>query len=79
MSTALLIGLVVVAALACPSMMWWQSRRGRAGTCIPGRTAGSTELQTLRARQDHLAEQIQELERREAELAGLERAASPPR
>jgi len=27
MSTALLVGVVLVAALACPATMWWQARR----------------------------------------------------
>jgi hypothetical protein len=63
MSTAVLIGLVVVAALACPLMMWWQSRRGRAACCLPARgDERSADIERLRSRQEHLAKQIAELE-----------------
>lgn len=35
MSTALLIIAIVLAALACPAMMWLSQRRGRASACCP--------------------------------------------
>jgi hypothetical protein len=63
MSNAVLVGLVVVATLACPLMMWWQSRRGRTACCIPARSdEGSTEVEALRVRQERLAARIAELE-----------------
>lgn len=65
MSTALLIGAVLVAALACPAMMWWQSRRGSTSCCGPrgGQQSASGELELLRRRHERLGVRIAELER----------------
>lgn len=64
MSTALLIALVVLAALICPAMMWWQNRRGHGAVCCGPRPADDQpdELETLRERQQELANEIKTLE-----------------
>lgn len=65
MSTALLIGPVLVAALACPAMMWFQARRGKSAPCCPPRPAPGEqpqELDTLRAEHARLSAQLAELE-----------------
>ena len=81
MSTGILIALVVVAALACPLMMWWQSRRGRAAVCcVPARPSEkSGEVEALRARQERLAAQIAELETREGSNQAMERISGTTR
>lgn len=35
MTDALLLVAVVSAVAACPLMMWWNARRGRASACCP--------------------------------------------
>jgi hypothetical protein len=64
MTTAILIALVVAAGLACPAMMWWQSRRGRAAACwLPMREdVPSSDLEALRTRQRELSVRIAELD-----------------
>lgn len=64
MSTALIIALIVVAALICPAMMWWQNRRGYGAICCGSRPAKDPpdELETLRERQQELADEITTLE-----------------
>ena len=85
MSTGILIALVVVAGLACPLMMWWQNRRGRAAACcMPvSPKPGETDLDELRARQKALASKITEFEGREPQptdsAARLRTEVSPPR
>ena len=83
MSTGILIALVVVAALACPLVMWWQNRRGRADACcMPvSSSRGKTEVGELRARQEALASRIAELEGLGPpdSAARLEAEISPPR
>lgn len=66
MSTALLIGLVVIAALACPAMMWWQRRRGNeVACCLPakqerGEPAG--RLDELRSQHARIGARIAAME-----------------
>jgi hypothetical protein len=65
MSTALLVGVIVVAALACPAMMWWQSRRGGPSCCG---SAGHQQRPPcrgaeLRRRQEQLGARIAEPDR----------------
>ena len=85
MSTGILIGLVVVAVLACPLMMWWQTRRGRAAACcVPVSSKhNKSDLDELRARQGALASKIAELEARAPEppdsAARVRAEVSPPR
>lgn len=85
MTTGILIGLVVVAALACPLMMWWQRRRGRAAACCMPVSSkpNETALDELRARQEALASKIAEFEGRNPEpsdsAARVQAEASPPR
>jgi hypothetical protein len=69
MSQALILGLVVVAGLACPLHMWWSHRRGRqAACCHPTLTPdGDLEIEALRARQQRLGVLIAE---HEATVAG---------
>lgn len=63
MSDALLVGLVVVAALACPLHMWWMHRRGkRAACCPPQRDHAWTDVAALRARRDELEAQLAEFD-----------------
>ena len=63
MSDALLVGLVVVAALACPLHMWWMHRRGkRAACCPPQHDHASTDVAALRARRDELEAQLAEFD-----------------
>ena len=63
MSDALLVGLVVVAALACPLHMWWMHRRGkRAACCPPQRDQASTDVAALRARRDEIEAQLAEFD-----------------
>lgn len=55
--TALLIAVVLVAALACPAMMWWSERRGRSAQCCPSRRSSEerpASLEELRAEQQRL-------------------------
>lgn len=60
MTTALLVVAVVAAALHCPTLMWWNARRGRAATCCTPRR--SSEAETARHEQAALAERIAELQ-----------------
>ena len=63
MSDALLVGLVVVAALACPLHMWWMHRRGkRAACCPPQRDHAPTDVAALRARRDEIEAQLAEFD-----------------
>lgn len=83
MTTGILIGLVVVAALACPLMMWWQNRRGRAAACCMPVSSppNETALDELRARQEALASKIAEFEEPEPtdSAVRLRTEVSPPR
>jgi len=64
MSQGVLLGLAVVAGLACPAHMWWSHRRGSRAACrAPGAPAdGGNEIEALRARQRHLRTLIVEHE-----------------
>jgi uncharacterized iron-regulated membrane protein len=58
----LFVGLVILAALACPAHMWWQHRRGRQSACCPPRKPAPSDLQALRARRDQIEAQLSEFE-----------------
>jgi hypothetical protein len=63
-SELLLAGLILVAALACPSHTWWMHRRGRGPTCCPPREeepAGG-DLRALRARRRQIEAQLSKFE-----------------
>lgn len=66
MSTALLIGVVLVAVLACPAMMWFQGRRGKTAPCCPpGRDeqlATPGDLDALRAEHARIGAELARLE-----------------
>ncbi len=50
MTTALLVAAIVIAAAACPAMMWLQARRGRRASCIaPANPVALDELRRRRA------------------------------
>lgn len=70
MSTGLLIGVVVVAALACPAMMWFQERRGKRAACCPPRRSDDAErpqdVDALKAEHARVSAQLAELESRPA-------------
>lgn len=77
MSTALLIGLVLVAALACPATMWFQARRGKSAPCCPPAQAPGEQrqdLDTLRAEHARLSAQLAELDTHPKDQA----PAAPP-
>ncbi|MGH8985843.1 MAG: hypothetical protein ACRDY6_18475 [Acidimicrobiia bacterium] len=66
-TTALLIGVVLVAALACPAMMWFQARRGKSAPCCPPTRdddRGPADLDRLRAEHERLNARLAELESR---------------
>jgi len=49
-TTALLVAAIVIAAAACPAMMWLQARRGRRASCIaPANPVALDELRRRRA------------------------------
>jgi hypothetical protein len=62
MPDLLLVAAVLVAGLACPALMWWQHRRGRAVPCCPPRRSGTASLEALHERQAAVSERIAELE-----------------
>ncbi|HEV2753473.1 MAG TPA: hypothetical protein VGV36_06520 [Solirubrobacteraceae bacterium] len=73
MTTALLAVGVVLAALACPAMMWWNARRGRHSPCCrlpPARDAADVTLEELR-------EEHQRLEAMIADAEAHQRSTSP--
>ena len=50
MTGALLVVAIVIAAAACPAMMWLQARRGRRASCVaPGNPVVLDELRRRRA------------------------------
>jgi hypothetical protein len=61
----LLIGLILVAALACPLHMWWAHRRGKQAVCCPPRKAEPAlpdDIESLRARRREVEAQLAEFE-----------------
>lgn len=61
MESALFVGAVVVAGLACPAMMWWNGRRGREACCVPDRGRDtSPSVEELHRRRDELTAAIAE-------------------
>lgn len=62
MPDLLLLAVVLAAGLACPAMMWWQHRRGRAAPCCPSRPPEAASLEALRERQATVSSRIAELE-----------------
>lgn len=64
MATGLLVALVLLAVLACPAMMWFGARRGRAPACAaPGvGRSPDVELEQLRRRQRELAAAIRQVD-----------------
>lgn len=62
MSTGLLVAAVLVGVLACPAMMWWQSRRGRVASCASpfAGSSGGPDVDELRRRHDALAAAIRD-------------------
>jgi len=70
MSTALLVAAIAVGVLACPTMMWWQGRRGRRALCCPPMRAPAGDDRTA-------ADEVTELHRRQAVLAARVAALRP--
>ena len=68
MTTVLVIVAVLVGALACPAMMWWNTRRGRSSPCCPPRRAQGPSpptVQDLREEQRRLEAMIADAEARQ--------------
>lgn len=76
MSTGLLIGVVLVAALACPAMMWFQERRGKRAACCPPRRneEGPQDLDALKAEHARLTAQLAEFDTHSKEEATAPRS-----
>ncbi|MHB8659919.1 MAG: hypothetical protein ACYC91_18640 [Solirubrobacteraceae bacterium] len=76
MSQGVILGLAVVAGLACPLHMWWSHRRGRTTACGMPHVSGNDdpELEALRTRQIRLSSMIS---RHHADADG-ESVARPP-
>jgi hypothetical protein len=64
LGSVLIVLAVLVAALFCPALMWFQSRRGRPAPCCPhskGRNQIDTpDLGALRRRQEEIEAQLGE-------------------
>lgn len=71
METALFIVAIAVAGLACPAMMWWNNRRGRAASCCApaGSSGRSPSIEELRRQRDEIAVAIGEPSRSERRSA----------
>ncbi|MBA3422104.1 MAG: hypothetical protein H0U12_09495 [Thermoleophilaceae bacterium] len=59
----MLLVTILIVALACPAMMWWQHRRvgGAAPGCAPPRSEAAS-LEALRQRQATVSTRLTELE-----------------
>jgi hypothetical protein len=71
----LFIGLVFVAALACPLHMWWAHRRGKQAACCPPRKSQASlpeDIDGLRARRREVEAQLAEFEVQPGHAAELE-------
>lgn len=62
MPDLLLAAAVLAAGLACPAVMWWQHRRGRAAPCCLSRASEAATLEALWKRQETVSLRIAELE-----------------
>ena len=66
---AVILGVAVLAGLACPVHMWWSHRRGKAASCCPPmseRTTPVEDAESLRARRAEIEARLAELEVTEA-------------
>lgn len=80
MTTALLIAVVLVAAFACPAMMWFQDRRGKSAPCCPPGRASAAEprdLDQLRADHARLSAELADLEARSGDAATVGAPTAP--
>lgn len=63
MSTGLLIAVVILSALVCPTLMWVANRRGKPAPCCPPARAdkaiGDADIRELRERHAHLSVEIE--------------------